>query len=329
MLIHPQDAARRILSGECLLLAAEEEVLLSLPAGNWIGGTTPYFMAKRGGTVSRDSVFVTPIPPELVHPEIVVYDTETLPRICTHTPENGVTFLILPVSSDVHLEFAQKAPEYDQMFRRPLMGWISGVHLDDLSWKSAKVVDGRTVEAYNDKGVALHGTIVPGKKAFLGIVNLFQQGEGDLLAFPKVGFHVTECLVNGLSRNFAEYLLERNVDTRIPLVDGYGSNVSFQAIDAANGVVDLYAPVFPDTEYRIAEPVSDYLSSFRSALPAGVHTNFSCNCILNFLHSELEGKITEGVTGPVTFGEIAYQLLNQTLVYLSIEDEEIEPVALV
>lgn len=34
----------------------------------------------------------------------------------------------------------------------------------------------------------------------------------------------------------------------------------------------------------------------------------------------LEGKKTGDVTGPVTFGEIAYQLLNQTLVYLNIID---------
>lgn len=321
MLTHAKDAARRILAGECLLLAAEEEVLSSLPAGNWIGGTTPYFMAESGGTVSRDGVFVTPVPADLLHPEIRVYDTETLPGICMDTPENGMTFLILPVSSEVHVEFAQKAPNYDQMFFRPLMGWISGVHLDDLAWKSAKVFDGRTVSAHADKGVALHAQIAPGKKASLGIVNLFHQGVGDILTFPALGFHVKDCLVNGLPRNFAEYLVEQKIDTHIPLVEGCsGSNVSIQAVDDANGNVDLFAPVFPDMEYRIAQPVPDYLSSFRSALPKGVHTSFSCNCILNFLYSELEGKTTDGVTGPVTFGEIAYQLLNQTLVYLSIED---------
>jgi hypothetical protein len=34
----------------------------------------------------------------------------------------------------------------------------------------------------------------------------------------------------------------------------------------------------------------------------------------------LEGKKTGGVTGPITFGEIAYQLLNQTLAYISVKD---------
>jgi hypothetical protein len=36
---------------------------------------------------------------------------------------------------------------------------------------------------------------------------------------------------------------------------------------------------------------------------------------------DLEGQRTANITGPFTFGEIAYQLLNQTLVYLSVEDQ--------
>lgn len=46
---------------------------------------------------------------------------------------------------------------------------------------------------------------------------------------------------------------------------------------------------------------------------------FACNCILNFLYSELEGKSTGAITGPITFGEIADQLMNQTLVYVQLE----------
>ena len=43
---------------------------------------------------------------------------------------------------------------------------------------------------------------------------------------------------------------------------------------------------------------------------------FSCNCILNYLYGGLEGKHTGSVYGPITFGEIAHLLLNQTLVQL-------------
>jgi hypothetical protein len=46
---------------------------------------------------------------------------------------------------------------------------------------------------------------------------------------------------------------------------------------------------------------------------------FSCNCILNFLFGGLEGQKIGNLQGPVTFGEIGYQLLNQTLVVLRIQ----------
>ena len=55
---------------------------------------------------------------------------------------------------------------------------------------------------------------------------------------------------------------------------------------------------------------------------AGYRTDgvsFSCNCILNFLFGELEGQKIGDLHGPVTFGEIGYQLLNQTLVVLRIQ----------
>ena len=83
--------------------------------------------------------------------------------------------------------------------------------------------------------------------------------------------------------------------------------------------VALYAPVFKGVEYKIAKPIKDYVSEFNAAMPKGTKPAFSCNCILNFLYSDLEGKKIENMYGPVTFGEIAYQLLNQTLVYLEIK----------
>ena len=158
--------------------------------------------------------------------------------------------------------------------------------------------------------------------ASIGIVNLFKQGDGDSLRFEEEGFTVKTCLVNGEPRDSAQYLKANRIDTRLPLVANYAGamvNVSFQAVREADGAVDLYAPVFRDVEYRIAAPVDNCIEAFKRALPHGTSAVFSCNCILNFLYSELEGKTTEGMYGPVTFGEIAYQLLNQTLVFLEIK----------
>ncbi len=40
--------------------------------------------------------------------------------------------------------------------------------------------------------------------------------------------------------------------------------------------------------------------------------------MLNYLYGELEGRRTGAVVGPMTYGEIGYQLLNQTLVYIEV-----------
>jgi len=70
----------------------------------------------------------------------------------------------------------------------------------------------------------------------------------------------------------------------------------------------------------MAKAISNYESLFNNRIAR--HKNktavFSCNCILNFLYGELENKKIEAFAGPITFGEIAYQLVNQTLVYVSI-----------
>ena len=86
------------------------------------------------------------------------------------------------------------------------------------------------------------------------------------------------------------------------------------------GIAFFFAPRHHGA-LRHAAPVADYVSAFLSRLPTelGGSLAFSCNCVLNYLHSGLEGRKTGDVVGPITFGEIAYQLLNQTLVYLEIK----------
>jgi hypothetical protein len=97
-------------------------------------------------------------------------------------------------------------------------------------------------------------------------------------------------------------------------------NTSFQSVDAARGV-QFYAPVFAGMHYKIAAPIEDYATEFRRRVaPRPRAPLFSCNCILNYLYGQLEGKRTEGFVGPITFGEIAYQLVNQTLVFLDVRD---------
>lgn len=323
MLIDRQAAATKIASGAALLLAGQERLLAELPRGNWIAGTIPYFMDASGGVISEDKVFVTELPRDLALRDIRSYRVGELARVVGDAPDDGLTALIIPAGSDVHRTYASEAPSYPGAFMKPVVGWIAGIHLRDLGTATPKVFDGRTGEAFSDRAVAMHVALPPGKVAAIRTINLFEQGPGDTLTFPEDGFVVTDCFVNGARTNFASYLGDHAIDTKLPLVADYSGtkvNVSVQAVDATAGKVTLYAPVFQGMEYKVAAPVADYVASFDAVVPRGLAAPvFACNCILNFLYSELEGKSTGAITGPITFGEIADQLMNQTLVYVQLE----------
>lgn len=324
-----QEVQKKVSEGRSLLLAGDESVLTQLPKGNWIGGTIPYFITKeRGGLASRELIFVTDLTDITQGVSIAQYDKNTLANVYEDGPKQGFSFILIPAASETHLSFAVNAPNYKSFGISPLIGWIAGVHLQDLGTKKPKVFNGSTGNMIEDGAIVLRAELKPGKLAEIGIINLFEQGDGDTLTFPADGFSSREVMVNGAPQNFAAYLQEHKLDTRLPIVaDYYGAlvNISFQGVDEHENMVRFYAPVFSGIDYKHARPIADYVAAFDAHVQKqlGADTNsvvFSCNCILNYLFSNLENKKTGAFVGPVTFGEIAYQLLNQTLVYLEIKD---------
>lgn len=318
-------AADLIRSGAFLALAGPETALDALPHGNWVAGTIPYFMDADGGVVSTEGqVFVTPLPAAgtatLAH-----YGADQLGSIVGNGPENGFTVAIVPAGSAAHKTFAAEAVNDADAFLKPTVGWVAGVHLSDLGKVTPKVYLGTTGQKFEDGVVVAHVALPESQLASIEIVNIFEPGDGDVLSFTETSFEVGDCLVNGEKINLAAYVQAKGLaEGKLPLVGDFGGahiNVSIQSVDAAAGKVVLYAPVFTGVDYHFAKPVADYGNSFRERL-AGYRTddvNFSCNCILNFLFGELEGQKIGDLHGPVTFGEIGYQLLNQTLVVLRIQ----------
>lgn len=316
-----------ILRGDTLLLAGDESRLRLLPRGKWIAGTIPYFMSDEGGVVDRTRIFAERLPDGFEHVAIRRYDEDGIARVYADLPANGMGVIVAPSGSRVHLSFAVNAPRYDRFATAPLFGWISGVHLSEMGRALPKVFDGSTGEPLDRHAVVMHVAVPPRKIVELAILNIFEEGDGPAITFPSTGFTVTTAEVDGRRRDFAEYVRETGLDTRLPLVADYHGariNVSFQAIDVPPGEVRFFAPVFAGVRYHHARPVPDYVDAFVSALPTGLGNRiaFACNCVLNYVHSSLEGRKTGDVVGPITFGEIAYQLLNQTMVYVSVLDAD-------
>jgi len=190
--------------------------------------------------------------------------------------------------------------------------------------QTPKIFNGRDGSTCDDGVVVAHVSLPPGRRASIETVNIFERDLRGIIRFPETTSEVLECTVNGEKTMLAEYLASHgNADGKLPMIGdfaGAGINVSVKAIYPASGRVSLFAPVFPDVEYCLALPVEDYAARFAEELARwnGKDVVFSCNCILNYLYGGLEGKLTGTLQGPVTFGEIAYLLLNQTMVVLTI-----------
>ena len=319
MLVTLDKATSLIKEGKTLHIAADESLLAKLPTGNWIGGTTPYFIAEDGGIFTKDKLFVNEFDfAEEI--QVAVYGKYNIFQIVEECYDSGLTMLILPFGSAVAAKYAKEAPDVEELLMHPTVGWVSGLDLN--TGGEAKVFDGTTGKSYTDKAVAMYIRLPKGKTAMINLVNIFEDDKTDpTITFPENELDVSTCFVNGQKVNFAEYIQRKNLDTQMPLVADYNGvyiNTSIKAVE--NGKVGLYAPVFKGIGYRFATRVSDYAEEFKHRIDAAGAGNpiFSCNCILNYLYGNLEGKTTPPYAGPVSFGEVAYQLLNQTLVYCEI-----------
>jgi hypothetical protein len=320
-----EDVKKMIEEGKILSLAGDESVLAMLPKGNWIAGTIPYFMTKdKGGVFSKEEIYVDDFTKFAEDFKIVSYNRNNFKTISDNLFENGFTLFIIPAFSEMHEYFAVNYWQIKNLYKNPFVGWISGFDLNTEGAK-AMTVNGSTYESSTNDAIAIHVKLPDNKKAGISIVNIFNQDkQSDTIQFLKQGFSAEICLINGEEVNFAEYIINNKIDTKLPIVADYSGikiNVSIREVDEENKIVHFYAPIFENRPYKLAEPIDDYISEFDAKVSKHYNEKaFSCNCILNYLYGDLENKLIE-IGGPITFGEIAFSLLNQTLVYMTINDK--------
>ncbi|MDR1672337.1 MAG: hypothetical protein LBS09_02570 [Bacteroidales bacterium] len=319
-LLMPEEISAMILRGDRLLLAGDIELLSQLPKGNWVGGTTPYFILYPEHMVtSHDRVFACTLPEYVEDVSIRKYSVSSMRDIYVNAPKNGFTVLIMPFGSKVAEEFALHAVDYKNFATYPICGWLSGREPETLLTKPSHVVSGIDGQIYTDNGVAMHIQLPADKYAELHIFNPYKQGKGDNISFDYGGMVLKDAFINGERRNFAEYLRGINYKTRSPLVANYsGTMINVSFIGAKGDTVYMYAPVYPSVNYRIGE-LDDTIAS-----PSLISSDivFSVTCIINFLQPELCARFLQKMNGSVAYGEVAYQLLNQTTVYVTVGDAQ-------
>ncbi|CAA6798362.1 MAG: Unknown protein [uncultured Aureispira sp.] len=311
--------------GRVLVLAGDEALFAKLDVGNWIGGTIPCFMGENGGEVNYTDLFVTDFTNTVTNFSIKAYDAgEITTTMLRDRYSKGFSYLLLPAFSEVHQSYALNTRDAPTLFDVPMMGWITGVHLDNIATKPPKVINGKTGVISGAKGLVLHCELNEGTYAEVDIVNIYEQRESDKITFQEDSFSCSDCLINGVPANLADYYKKHKIDVSLPLVANYSGasiNVSIEAIDEEEKRVSFFAPVLRGQEYSIAKPIDDLYATFSNALPQDISDSLcSCNCILNYANIKMENKLSGDYRGPFTFGEIAYVLVNQTLVTLSINN---------
>lgn len=318
-----EEVVSKIKLGRTLVIAADDSLLKQLPEGNWIGGSNPYLLDSDGGKYTEELIHIQDFTDIAEESMFRFYDSDSIKNITKESYANGIIFAVVPGFSDIHYQFSLAIPNLKNLFVNPLMGWISGSKFDEIAPGVPSVYIGG--KQSKDKVAVLHLKLPANKVARIEIINVYEQGDGDEITFSDDGFLQTNCFVNGVETNLYKYLERVNFKWYLPLMADYsGAKVNVGLIkDEENKRVLFAAPVFKDVVYKIAkDSINDYNFSFFEHLKHDKPDNiiYSYSCLYNYFNFSLEGKTIPGFTTTFTFGEIAYQLLNITFVYLVIDD---------
>lgn len=315
-----QETIGFIEDGKILSIAADEQLLEQLPQGNWIAGTIPYFMDKDGGKLNKELLFVDDLTDFIDEYKIVKYTAETIKNVANDAYDNGFTILIIPAGSDTLAEYAINVPYFNKIYEKPIIGYIAGFDLNKMGIDTAKTVFGPD-KSISDKGVAIHIKLPAKKIANIEIINLNSIDQNSVvIEVPNNSFTQGDCLIDGKPANLYDFVVQNNY-TR-PFVadyDGAVINRDIMTKDEKTKTVTFFSPLFKGIKYRLSNPIEDYYLKFTQMLEKVETSNvaYSTICVSYYGLANLEGRKLK-MTGPFTFGEIGYHLLNQTLVYLKI-----------
>jgi len=296
-----------------LMIAGTKKTLEQLPAGNWIGGTIPFLVDQSGKRLPEDQLEITRIAGSVSKAIIKVYDLDNIHQIRHEGFKNGFSMMIVPAESRIHHSFAMNSSVYPAADKNILLGWVAGYQEDQEN--QAYVIFGPKKKFLTDQAVSIHYKLREGFIPKVEKQNCFVPSDGPDLKFPQSGFSTDKIEVQGKSMKIKDFLKQYDIDYRFPLIrlEERESNVSLKKLEGDR--LHFYAPIFKNQRYRWSRLASEKKE------PTITDPVFSCNCILN----HIENSVTlcdHRIPGPVTFGEISENLLNQTSLLFHIKKDQ-------
>ncbi|MCR5453699.1 MAG: hypothetical protein K6F33_01770 [Bacteroidales bacterium] len=324
-----QEVVELIKADHVMLLSGSDKALTGLPKGKWIAGTTPYFMDEVG-KVDEENIFVDDFTDIAKDAKVEVFDTASIHEIATKGYNNGFIVMTMPIDTEIYFEFSNKSLEYEGIYNNPLVGFVACCNFNDYgNFGSLKtfVGAGNYGQLFRNKAAALYVELPENMTARAEIINLDTIDHSTpKVVFPKTSFVQSDCTIDGKPGNIAEYM-ENYVKPRmggksytqmITSQNGALINRDPKVVDVQKGTTSFFSPAYAGDEYYLVKPGNDYLTMFNNALEAKSNVAACFSCISYFFGGNFEGK-TITKNGCYAFGEIAYQLLNKTIVTLEID----------
>ena len=317
MLLTLKEATALISQKKLLHISASQELLQKLPQGNWIGGSSEFRAKESGVEDTEEKLCVFELGFDTYN--IKTYTKENVAYFTADTYENGFSIVIIPAETEILQVYAKNCMNYKDLFLKNVVGWIAGSNTKE----APIVVNGQTGDVFTNEAIILNVSLPAEKMATVNVVNIFTADEkSPRIEFTSEDFLAKTFLVDGKEAVIVDYAKENGIDLQLPLVaEYYGAEVNVSVVNISEDkVITWGAPLFPGITYRFAKPLGEYSEVFRSKIQSIEYKNcvFSCNCISNMFHGDLLKYDLGGFYGPYVYGEIAYQLVNQTLVYLQI-----------
>ncbi len=312
-------------SGRIMLLSGSEKALSGLPAGKWIGGTTPYFM-DGVGKLDEDKIFVDDFTLIAQDSKLEVFDSSNIQDIAKKGFKNGFIVMTMPIDSDVYFQFSDHSLEYDNIYDNPLVGFVSCCKFEDFGNVQTYSVSGIDGKLVSDKAVALYVALPDYLTARCEIMNFDTIDENtSKVVFPKTSFVQSDCLIDGKPGNISDYF-ENVVKAKlgkytqmITSQNGALINRDPRVVNTKTGETSFFSPVYAGDEYYLVKNGSDYFKMFNDNLKSKTADVVTClSCISYYFGGNFEGR-SICKNGVYAFGEIAYQLLNKTIVTLEID----------
>ena len=313
--------------GDILLLAGDSALLSQLRKGKWIGGITSLFVENGKTLSSREEIYVHNITGIAAAVKLKTYDLTTIKNIYDDAFDDGFSVLILPCDSDIMDEYACNCSDYSNFAHRVVCGWgtatphYSEYERDD----TALVFSGETGMSYaSDVCVVMHIQLPEGKFAEIHAVSALKPGDGDVIEFEENCQRIENVLINGVRQNFRQYMIDKQIDRSNEYINvltgdhdaGVVTNVGIYEDRETDleKYVSIAVPVFKGISYRLAKV--DYNYSYENMNEQEIV--YSCACVGNYVRPDIFTNFLMKTNGPFVYGEVAYILLNFSIVYVTV-----------